>query len=866
MVGVASSNLVAPTKFGRKIKHLAETPGAFFIGGLVGHSHIHSGRCHLKLSHFLSFLWRGLVLSSVLLGMARQAQAEGLIHHGPRLDIQIQRGSERLSIFKVNQLRSGDKVLVKPVQSSLAKGDWVLMLGRISPAGNEVETKAFDLARLEGFAELEITANEQVPVILLAPQLRNMFGLYTSFVESELLLKEVIQSDPQRFYDLQKVDQVNQAITALTQGLDQLVLNRNPEQAMASAKAMAFKFGVSQVDPDCFKGNAVNTQCVAMSMVANKDFVLPTSSDLGMLVGSKGAADLTQFLTDKLGVFSGAGDFLSHKFRDQYDFATTFGRPLAGAQQTELFSLARFRNGNIKTAYVYVPAWFKAVAPALSADLSRPACLMDDEVHVQVSGRLPVVNYWHGWSMALTVPHTDTPLLTLTDVVFQPERGVVRFKRPESLPEQLLAQGGVEVRLRGQFGFDAVALPAFSMALPMRGDVSTKLKGAHTLVAGERGELALDLAQGAACVEGMSLSVGARVLASALPEAAQKLSVDLSQAGPGAATLDVRMKGAPAQTVALRVLAPRAHVLAVEHAELDEQLRVTGQQLERIASLQWDGGQCLPGELRSTPEGQQQLWMLCNVDVRSNAALPNAVVLHHLDGEPEPIRVRLQKNAAAPRVAIAPVPNALLVRPSAKALQWGLKPQEEFFSDDSGLSLLLQTVDGYALAKGGYSLQLRFVDDPVTAKKPINVPLMADAVHKELRTRQPVRFKGAELPSVVNPLEFRVGHDATGLFSRWMPLGRSVLMLPEFTVVGCAAQAGRVWLHGTQLDLVDAARFMDPAAPQTLEPALLEPCPDGLCLSLPAPARQHKLHVSLGWVSQRVFQVDTGTLGDCKAP
>ena len=31
MVGVASSNLVAPTKFGRKIKHLAETPGAFFM-------------------------------------------------------------------------------------------------------------------------------------------------------------------------------------------------------------------------------------------------------------------------------------------------------------------------------------------------------------------------------------------------------------------------------------------------------------------------------------------------------------------------------------------------------------------------------------------------------------------------------------------------------------------------------------------------------------------------------------------------------------------------------------------------------------------------------------------------------------------
>ena len=31
MVGVASSNLVAPTKFGRKNKHLAETPGAFLL-------------------------------------------------------------------------------------------------------------------------------------------------------------------------------------------------------------------------------------------------------------------------------------------------------------------------------------------------------------------------------------------------------------------------------------------------------------------------------------------------------------------------------------------------------------------------------------------------------------------------------------------------------------------------------------------------------------------------------------------------------------------------------------------------------------------------------------------------------------------
>ena len=838
----------------------------FCFGVWRGTSRIHVGR-FLKLSNLLSSVWRAWALVGLLGFIAFAARAEGLIHHGPRLDIQIQRGAERLSIFQVHRLRQGDKVLVKPLASSLAKGDWVLMLGRISPAGNEVDTKAFDLARLEGYAELEMTGDEQVPVVLLAPQLRNMFGLYTSFMESELLLKEVIQSDPQRFYDLQKVDQVNQAITALTQGLDQAVVNRNPEQAMVSVKAMAFKFGVSQVDPDCFKGNAVNTQCVAMSIVANKDFVLPASSDLGMLVGSKGAADLTKFLTDKLGVFSDASDFLTHKFRDQYDFATTFGRPLAASQQTELFSLTRFRNGNIKTAYVYVPAWFKAAPPALAVDVRRPICLMDEVVPVQVAGRLPVVNYWHSWAMEVRAVDSSETLATLGDVTFEPERGVIRFKRAPTLNGLVGQASAVQVHLRGRFGFDPVDLPIFAMDLPVRGDVGASLQGARTLVAGERAELSLDLAQGAACVEGMGLSMADQVVAGSTHQTPTRLTADLNHAAPGAAMLTIRMKGAPDQSVALTVLAARAHVSSVEHAELDELIQVRGKQLNRIASLQWEGGLCFPKEMRESPEGDEQLWLACNADVRSNAALPNTVLLHHQRGEPETIRVRLQKSPAAPRVMLAAAHNALLVRPSPKALQWGLKPQDEFFSDDSGLSLLLQTVDGYVPGKGLYTLQLRFVDDPVTAKKPITAALMADVQHRELRTRQPVRFKGSELPSVINPLEFRVLHDATGLFSAWAPLGRSVLMLPEFSALSCAPQPGRIWLHGAQLDLIDAARFVDPAQqPQPLEPALLEPCPEGLCLSLPAPAHQQKLHLSLGWVSRRVFQVETATLGDCKAP
>ena len=127
------------------------------------------------------------------------AHAAEVIHHGPVMDIQIQRGEEVLSIFQVNRLRRGDRFLVKPDMASLAKGDWVLLLARISPAGNQVETRRFDLSQFQDYASIDITADDEVPALMLAPQLRNLFGLYTSFTESANFLQEVLLSDPQKF-------------------------------------------------------------------------------------------------------------------------------------------------------------------------------------------------------------------------------------------------------------------------------------------------------------------------------------------------------------------------------------------------------------------------------------------------------------------------------------------------------------------------------------------------------------------------------------------------------------------------------------------------------------------------------------------
>ena len=784
------------------------------------------------------------------------ACAESIVHQGPVLDIQVQRGQERLPLFLVPRLQQGDQLLVRPDPQSMAKGDWILMLGLIAPAGNQIQTQAIDVSKLEDFARLDIVSDEHAPVIVLAPQLRNLFGLYTSFRESSALLDEVIHSDPQRFYDLQRLDEVNQAISALAQGLDQVVLNRNPAEGISAARAMAQKFGVSQVDPECFRNNAVNTQCVAVSIVANKDFVLPSSSELGMLSNGKGMADLTGFLADKVKLFSDAGDFLSNKFRDQYDFAATFGRRWRDTSATQLFSLTRFRKGNIKTAYVYVPAWFKGRTPALSASSQRPICLTQGRFEVATTDRMPVVNHWHHWRMAFSDSATGAPLGEASQVSLASERSLFSFSGGPAV-----AQGPwVNATLQGQFGFEPVSLPPMQLVLPPQ-EAQSLLDGAAPLVAGESMALQLRAPQ-SACVQGMSLSRAGAVIARSDSGSPDRLRLDLSRVTPGPVELRLDLHGSVSQTVSLRVLPPRALVKSVEHTDLEEQLIVTGERLERIARVQMGSIACSPLRTEQSSDGRERLLLTCDADIRRNASLPTSLVLHHQQDEPAPMQLSLRKNAAPPRVRLAASPNALVMRPSAKARRWGLDSVTPWLSDDSGLNLLLQAFDGYTLTKGSYSLQLRYVDDPLSARTPISVPLMTDLGHQELRTRQAVPLKGTELPSVINPLEYRVVQDSTGLASAWAPLQRSVLMLPELGSLACAATPGHWWLHGSQLHLVDAAGW----AESELAPAQLQPCPNGLCMLLPQTSTPTPLTLRLHWVREPVFTVEVGPGPSCPAP
>lgn len=787
------------------------------------------------------------------------AHAQDALHHGPSLHVQVQRGEALLPLAQVNRLRAGDRLFVQPEVDTLAKGDWVLLLAQVSPTGNQVSSRYFSVKELKSPAELEITADNQVPVIILAPQLRNLFGLYTSLSESANLLNEVLNADPQRFYDLQKVDQINQAIQALSESLTHRMSGRSAQDAIQAAKDLAFKFGVRNLNPECFKNQLVNTECVATNIVTNKDFALPSTSDLSAMVGNKKAVDLNSFLIANLRIFSEAGDFLSNKYRDSYDFAPTFGRHQAQTRRIDLFSMARFRNGNIKTAYLYVPSWFTGASPRLLIDSARLGCFTRGRMEVQVLGRLPLGNYWHDWRMDLRDPDSNENLGSISAIKFDQETGRFRFETPDASDWNRPAGQQIDVALSGQFGFDSVLLDTVRMVLPWPDAATAQTAmGKLSLISGERINFPPRTEISVACLDDLALTQidGTSVARNAVQQ--PRLNADLQEVPPGPLNLVVYQAGQDPLNIPVQVLPPLAKIKQIEHAEGEVSLTVQGQNLNRIARIEIEGrGACIPASDAITAK-PSPMSFVCEGPIRHNAGLPETVQVIHLNGEPGPLSVRLTPTPAIPRLALAGnTPNALLVTPSEKGRQWNLLPSGVLMSEDSGLNLLLQAQSPYVLSKGSYMLQLRFKDDPETDVHPLSAPLIADFSHNELRTRSPVRFDPTRLPSVINSLEFRVLHKPSAQAGPWQSLGRTLIWLPDLQSLSCSPQGDALLLQGQRLDLIDAIQIPsgDNAASKDFVAPKLVPCSNGLCLSLPSVIQSNQLLVRIRWVDDTVFNV-----------
>lgn len=804
--------------------------------------------------------------------------AESISHLGPTITASVQRGSDRLPIYLVDHLIKGDKILVTTTQQEQTDVKWLILLATVTPISNIVDTRQFDLSQNETEASIEIKSDDQIPIIVVAPQVRTMFGLHTSFSESASLISDAIRTDPQRFVDLQKIDQINHAITYLLSVLDSVIQTKKPEQAVEVAKDLAAKFGVRYVNPDCFKDSTVNTKCVAADIVSSENLTIP-SDDMWSAAGPNASA--VKFPTD---IFAGlklvteTSTYLVNKYGDNYDFAPALGQRTGSSTLIQLFTNARFKSGDVKTAYVYVPSWSEGKQPEINIKNETCSCLTKNELVANIKGKLPLLNYWHDWNLVIYEHGAIKELARYRSINFKPDVGKF-FLENNSVAQDFQMNGqSLDAKLTGKYGFTDVTISPFNVVLPENQISAAQIEGIQNLVAGEKSKLSVVGKHGNACVQSVSLVKNNTTIGSTDgTNRSQELIVDLSNFNPGPAKLKIQQYGAANQELAVTIFKRRAHIQSLAHNDLENELKVAGDNLDRIDYIQLnDNAICHFSDVSnlnsSGPESSIQSnptvrMFTCPAEFASNENFPDKVTVKYKESEPPSLDLPVKKVGARPHMEVDSN-GAIITKLSALALQWNLKSDDQLITEDSGISILLHSFGGYKLARGTYILQLKFSDDPQTDEAPISVALMSDLAHNELRTKKPISFISSVLPGIINPVWYRVQHQPSGAVGDWQPLNRSVVYLPKLTSLSC--DSGNTYVHGTQLDLVDwlsgdsTQSTANQSTPNdTATKSNIGQCDDDQCLVVKEVVHGNKLKVKLHWIDDRIFDVTFSGAPSC---
>jgi hypothetical protein len=786
-------------------------------------------------------------------GLGVQAYSAEIFHSGPSLNISVERNGVSLPIYQVNHLKKGDKFSVQVDPVSMESTKWLMVIAQINPTGSKVDKKVFDLTVKNTEPQIEILDDEFLPVVILAPQLRNLFGLYTSVNESANLIVESLSTDPQKFVDLKNIDQLNQAIVAISNGLDNLLENQDSQKSVEIVKYLAQKFGLNEVDPNCFKGNYINTQCVATDIVANKNMIVPSSVDLGSVVGKGNVLNLTSLLTQNLHLFSAASDFLSNKFRDQYDFAPSFARHKLNSTSVELFSINRFQNGNVKTAYIYVPGWSEITSPKIQLVNDQPICISNSKVEVNLDGKSPPVDYWRDWDLKMTDKEGKT--VNEKAVGFNFFRSTIQLKVKPDVYSSLVFP--VKADFEYYYGFERYKIENLDFVSPIAKN-KISISGLDTLVSNEKVQITFSGDEDLRCLESLKLKQGnIEIRLEKVLNNSRHFFADLKAFNAGSADLWVEQMNTDSIAIPVRIQAKRSKIRAVSHLELDQELVVNGDDLDRINDIQIGKSNCKPDVFQEESDSVTNLIFKCSDYILSNADLPSYVLVNYLNHDPGSEQFNLTKKQAKPRFKVVNSSNnPILVFLSKNAVSWGLKEDDPIISEDSGINLTFAAFGAYKIQPGSYAIEIKFEDDPVTAKNPIQFPLIGDKKTNELKTRKPIVFSSYDLPSIKNNVLFRIRHRESGLSGNWSELNKSIVQIPNVEKNICDAENRTILLKGKGLDLIEWSsetdNILNPKNKTSIA-RLIKPCEGAQCLSIMTKNEIKLLYFKLNWIDDRLF-------------
>lgn len=801
-------------------------------------------------------LIREILFYILIICVVDAVNAGEIFHSGPTLEIQVKRGSTELPIYKINRLKKDDLLTVIVDPELIKDSKWLLVVAQINPSGSKVEQQVFDLSQKDLKVKINILDDEFKPVFVLAPQLRNLFGLYTSVDGSYELISDAISSDPQKFLELQKIDQLSQAILAISIGLDSLLETEEASKnSIEFIKSLVKKFGLKEINPNCIKSWYIDTQCVATDIINNKDMVLPSPNELTGLVGKNNTVSLTSLLTQNLHIFSVATDFFTNKYRDQYVFAPSFARHKLSSESVELFSLNRFQNGNIKTAYIYVPSWSDNLAPKIKLKNLSTMCLFSKEIDITLEGKSSPADFWHGWRINLSNSEKSY-LLNNIKFNFYKSRIILDLSREITVNSKVPYIGNIDYF----YGFDLYKIEGINFSPPLSMDDLT-LNGLDSFISGEKAKLILNTTSDFSCLNKIKLiQDGNEHSLNADQKIKNTFNVDLKEVHPGSAIIEIDQINVKAIQFNINIQEKKSKNISIFHYELEQDIYVSGDNLERIKNIQLGNSLCLPDILQEDQLGNSSLIFKCSDYIMENINLPEEVLINYLNNEPKSEKVSLSKVVAKPKFNLVNSENnPILVFLSKNAEAWGLKQDDFIVSDDSGINLTFSSYGSYKLTNGPYFLEIKFQDDRLTEKTPIQFALIADKKTGELKTRSPISFSSANLPSMNNYLFYRIKDSENNLYGSWSELKKSIIQTPILDQITCDAVNKNILVKGKRFNLIQWSSESDsvnnPKNKVTIS-KMLNPCDGEQCLLIEGKSNINKIFFKFNWIDDRLFAFD----------
>ncbi len=754
-----------------------------------------------------------LALILVLSAIASLAQPPAFDLVGPNLDVRVTRGSKKLPISQVPNLKQGDRLWIHPDLPDSQSAHYLLVVAFLRGATNPPPNNWFTLAetwkktvRQEGVV-VTVPEEAQQVVVFLAPDTGGAFSTLRTAVRGRPgMFVRAVQDLQQASLDRQRLDRYLKEIKS-TSEYDPKELH---ERSLLLARSLSMK-----LDPQCFDRPSIQQ---ASCLTQNTDqLVLDDAHSQSMVAQLANGA--TADLMNQIGYsrLAGGGAYspyigavvdlariLGGIHSAQYQYIPALALPLKDTLHLRLNNPPSFRNPKSVLVVALPPVQDAQTPPLRPVEQSQKYCAQKPSLVLPVEGAPLIFATQLAHHMVLKVTNKSGQAIEAPVEADPAQGGFVVDTR--ALKPDLLAPETTGA-LHGMWGFDAMEGPNFSLRSSHPQTWSAAAKEASALVAGRDATLHLE-SENLACVRSVDLrddSGATRKLEWTIAKSGNlEVHVPLRNAKPGAMTLLISQYGQPkSDELPMRSYSEPASLDLFLLYAGDSKATLTGARLDDVAAVKLGNLQFMPAGLRRVNQ-KDELTLETAGQSASIAAQQTKAQVTLKDGR----QLEVAASVAPPR------PKLSLI---AKEVQYeeGSVPRIQLSSPDDlpGTGRLVffaksivpdafprtQTIE-LAADDGSFHKQLSIADGSLVLQDSKTVMGNVDLA----------RVFGS---SAFGPLRLRPV-SAEGVPGDWLPIG-NLVRLPELGKLRCPRAASELCtLTGTNLFLIAAVSrtqdFTDP--------------------------------------------------------